>query len=90
MAQCEARAALGQVPKLLDGIAARTPQHRELLLRLAAAGLRAYAVLPPAHRLGSEADFAGRCGLINPRHRIRGTQPSPPAHRLGSEAWAPY
>lgn len=51
-----------QVPKLLEGVAARSAQHREMMLRLAVAGLRAYAVLPPAHRLGSEADFASRRG----------------------------
>ncbi len=84
VAQCEACAALWQVPKLLDGIAARTPQHRELLLRLAAAGLRAYAVLPPAHRLGSEAEFAARCGLIRPVVGLRLRNP----HRQRT-AWAP-
>jgi hypothetical protein len=77
---------LRQVPKLLDGIAARTPQHRELLLRLAAAGLRAYAVLPPAHRLGSEAEFAARCGPIAPSHTFGIRLPVQHAHRLGSAA----
>ena len=50
------------MPRLLEGVASRTPQHREMLLRLAAAGLQAYADLPPASQLGSEADFAARLG----------------------------
>ncbi|KAK9834910.1 hypothetical protein WJX81_007994 [Elliptochloris bilobata] len=57
-------ARLAVVPRLLEGVAARTPQHREMLLRLALAGLQAYAVMPSSHHLGSEADFAARHAFL--------------------------
>ena len=49
-----------QVPRLLEGVASRSPQHCEMLLRLAVTGLQAYAVLPPASQLGAEAELAAR------------------------------
>ena len=52
-----------QVPKLLQGIAGQSPQHRELLLRMAFSGLVGLAVMPRHDVVGNEDTFAGVCTL---------------------------
>lgn len=76
------------MPRLLEGVAARTPQHREMLLRLAVAGLQAYAAPPPASQLDSEADFAARCAAHACLHCVcylGRAQPQGPSARPGAQ-----
>ena len=47
-----------QVSKLLKNIANQSPQHQQILLRLAVVGLEGLAHLPPKHQLGTEEEFA--------------------------------
>ena len=48
-----------QVPKLLRGIAGQSPQHREMLLRMAFSGLVGLATMPRQDAVGNEETFAG-------------------------------
>ena len=63
-ASSEERGAL--VGELLRGISSRSAQHQEMLLRMAAAGLSHLSSLPPAHKLGTEQEFAARCAAPAP------------------------
>ena len=49
-----------QVSKLLKNIANQSPQHQQILLRLAVVGLEGLAHPPPQHQLGTEEEFAAR------------------------------
>lgn len=49
-----------QVSKLLKNIANQSPQHQQILLRLAVVGLEGLAHPPPKHQLGTEEEFAAR------------------------------
>ena len=51
---------LVQASKLLKNIANQSPQHQQILLRLAVVGLEGLAQPPPKHKLGTEEEFAAQ------------------------------
>ena len=45
---------------MLRGIGDRSPQHKEMLLRMAVTGMQKLSKMPPAAKLGTEDEFTAR------------------------------
>jgi hypothetical protein len=45
---------------MLKGISNRSPQHREMLLRMAMTGMQYLSKMPAAGKYGTEDEFAAR------------------------------
>ena len=49
-----------QAPLMLRGISDRSPQHKEMLLRMAVAGMQKLSKMPPASKPGTEDELIAR------------------------------